>query len=61
MKAKKKSNTVKWGTPIKVVKSNLPALLDKDPVFMRKREEAIRSLRENPPPEWILKRMRGED
>jgi hypothetical protein len=41
------------------VKSDLPNL-DNDPFFVKKREEAIRSLRENPPPEWILKRMRGD-
>jgi hypothetical protein len=60
MKSKKKNNTVKWGIPIRVVKSDLPNL-DNDPFFVKKREEAIKSLTENPPPEWILKKMRGED
>jgi hypothetical protein len=59
MKAKKKSTVVKWNDPIRVVK-NMPNL-DNDPVFMKKREDAVRDLLENPPPEWILKRMRGED
>jgi len=35
--------------------------LDKDPFFIKKREDAVRDLLDNPPPEWILKRMRGED
>lgn len=60
MKSRKKSNTVKWDHPIKVVKMNLPDP-DTDPVLVRKREEFIKSWTENPPPEWILKRARGED
>lgn len=60
MKSKKKTNTVKWDHPIKVVKMDLPDL-DKDPFFIKKREDAVRDLLDNPPPEWILKRMRGED
>lgn len=59
MKAKKKDNIVKWREPIKVNK-NLPSLKN-DPVFLKKREEAIEDMRENPPPEWIQKLMRGED
>jgi len=58
MKEKKKSNIVKWGEPIKVNK-NLPSLKN-DPVFLKKKEEAIKALRENPPPEWLLKKDRGE-
>lgn len=30
-----------------------------DPYYVKKMEEAVRSLTENPPPEFILKRMRG--
>ena len=61
MKAKKKGDIMKRRVTIKVVESDFGKLLDNDPVFIRKREEAVRSLQENPPPEWILKRMRGED
>jgi hypothetical protein len=50
---------VKWDEPIKIVKG-MPDLLN-DPVLIRKREECIKSLTENPPPEWLLKKMRGED
>jgi len=60
MKAKKKiNNVVKWREPIKV-NENLPSLKN-DPVFLKKREEALKALRENPPPEWLLKRGRGEN
>ena len=41
--------------------SKLAKLMDDDPVFIKKREEAIKSWLENPPPEWLLKRARGED
>jgi hypothetical protein len=61
MEQKKSSNTVKWGTPIKLVKSDFAKLLDNDPFFIKKWDEAIKAMEENPPPEWILKRMRGED
>jgi len=59
MKAKKKNIVVKWDEPIKVVKG-MPNL-DNDPFFIKKREDAIKAMLENPPPEWILKKMRGED
>jgi len=54
-----KSNTVKWDEPIKIVKG-MPDLRN-HPFFVKKREEAVEALRKNPPPEWLLKRMRGED
>ena len=41
--------------------SKLAKLLANDPVLIRQREEAVKSLLENPPPEWIQKLMRGED
>ena len=41
--------------------SKFAKMLENDPVLIRKREEAIRSWRKNPPPEWLLKRARGED
>lgn len=41
--------------------SKLAKMLANDPVLIREREEAMRSWRENPPPEWLLKRARGED
>lgn len=60
MKTKKKSKAAKWwGEPIEIVKG-MPDLSN-DPVLIRKREEAVEALRKNPPPEWLLKRMRGED
>ena len=61
MKAKKKGDIVKRRATIKVVESDFAKLLDNDPVFIKKREDAVRDLLDNPPPEWILKRMRGED
>jgi len=59
MKTKKKHDVYK----IHRVKpgSKFAKLLANDPVFIRKGEECVKSLTENPPPEWILKRMRGED
>lgn len=59
MKLKKKGNSVKRSGIIRVVE-NMPSY-DHDPVFLKKREEAIKALTENPPPPWIQKRMRGED
>jgi hypothetical protein len=59
MKSKKKGNLIKWGGSIKTVE-NMPTY-ENDPVFLKKKEEAIKALQDNPPPEWILKRMRGED
>lgn len=32
---------------------------ENSPFLVKKREDAIRSLTENPPPEFILRRMRG--
>jgi hypothetical protein len=59
MKTKKRDDIYK----IRRVKpgSKFAKMLENDPVLIRKREECIKSLTENPPPEWILKRMRGED
>jgi hypothetical protein len=59
MKLKKKVNSAERSSNIKVVE-NMPSY-DHDPVFLKKREEAIKALTENPPPAWIQKRMRGED
>ncbi|MDO6434257.1 hypothetical protein Q4E93_26845 [Flavitalea sp. BT771] len=61
MKARKKDDILKRRVTIKVVESDFGKMLDNDPVFIKKREDAVRDLLENPPPEWILKRMRGED
>ncbi|HEY4206268.1 MAG TPA: hypothetical protein VGM31_05640 [Puia sp.] len=60
MMMKKRSNIVKWNSPIKVIKMNLPDL-GKDPFLIKKREDAVEAMERNPPPEWLLKRMRGED
>jgi hypothetical protein len=38
----------------------IPRDAEEDPFFKRKREEAIKALTECPPPDFILKRMRGE-
>lgn len=59
MKTKKRDNIYK----IHRVKpgSKLAKMMANDPVLIRKREEAVRSWLENPPPEWLLKRARGED
>ena len=61
MKTKKKDDTsaykIHWIKP----GSKFAKMLENDPVSIRKREEAIESLRKNPPPEWIQKLMRGED
>ena len=34
---------------------------DNDPFFVKKKEDAIKALTECPPPEFLLKRMRGEE
>ena len=44
---------------IKVV-DNLPSS-DNDPFFIKKKEDAIKALTECPPPDFLLKRMRGEE
>jgi hypothetical protein len=61
MKTKKKDDTSAY--KIRRVKpgSRLAKMVANDPVFEKKREEAIRDWLENPPPEWLLKRARGED
>ncbi len=59
MKSRKKSNTVKLGYPVKVVKMNLPDF-DNDPFLIKKREQAIKTLTEAPLPDWLLKKMRGD-
>jgi hypothetical protein len=41
--------------------SKFAKLLANDPFFIKKREEAVRDWLESPPPEWLLKRTRGED
>ncbi|MBN8855389.1 MAG: hypothetical protein BGO55_27255 [Sphingobacteriales bacterium 50-39] len=41
--------------------SKFAKMMANDPVLNRKAEECVKSLTENPPPEWILKKMRGED
>ncbi|HEY8971233.1 MAG TPA: hypothetical protein VIM64_19145 [Puia sp.] len=59
MKTKKKNDVYK----IHRVKpgSKLAKAMANHPAFIKKGEECVKSLTENPPPEWILKRMRGED
>lgn len=59
MKSNKKDNNVKWGITIKENK-NIPSM-ESDPFFVKQLQEAIKDMERNPPPEWILKRMRGED
>jgi hypothetical protein len=63
MKTKKKDDILRSTYKIHRVKSGskFAQLLAKDPYFIKKREDCIKSMQENPPPEWILKRMRGED
>ena len=49
-----------WRATIKVVDDPSFFIQHDDPVVLRKAEEATKSLLETPPPEWVLKRMRGE-
>jgi len=58
MKTKKRNDIYK----IRRVKpgSKFAKMLANDPFFIKKREEAVRSWLENPPPEWLLKRASGE-
>jgi len=60
MKTKKKEDTSAYKIHRVKPGSKFDKMLENDPVFIKKREEAIRSWRENPPPEWLLKRARGE-
>ena len=41
--------------------SKLAKIMASDPAFIKKGEACVKSLTENPPPEWIVRRMRGED
>ena len=61
MKTKKKDDTSAYKIHRVKPGSKLDKMMANDPVLIRKREEAIESLRRNPPPEWIQKLMRGED
>lgn len=61
MKTKKKDDKSAYKIHRAKPGSKFAKMVANDPVFIKKREEAIRSLRENPPPEWIQKLMRGED
>jgi hypothetical protein len=61
----KKSEFREWlereRAKIKVVDDPSFFIADDDPAVLRKAEEATKSLLETPPPEWLLKRMRGEE
>jgi hypothetical protein len=46
---------------IKVVDDSYFRIKDDDPVLLRKQEEAMKSFNETRLPEWLRKRMRGEE
>jgi hypothetical protein len=60
MKTNKKEDVIKCKITVTEGKIDI-SKLDNDPFFIKKWEDAVRAMEENPPPEWLLKRMRGED